>query len=472
MRSGLRGMRAVLVMGLVAAVVVSACVEDSPPAAPSPVTELVSLAATEGTSDIHAAAGVDMTPDGRYVAFVSIGMIGVNSDPDDPESVIYVEDGPPGVYVRDTSTGTVERVADGSASTGPGIFSAGVPVVSISDDGNVVAFSSTADGLVPDDDNGIEDVFVADRSAGTIERVSVASDGTEADGVSRFPSISADGRLVAFSSKATNLVAGSPAVVSAVYVHDRSSGVTSMVSVHSDGTPIGLNSSLPAISGDGSTVAFMAEGVSGFDGHAGFEVDFGDGPVTPASGVFVHELATGVTLPVSLDVSAGSLNQLAILEMFTDRPAISRDARFVVFPMRVLQVDGSLVANRIFLRDREAGATHMVSPAGDGRGQWASFPSVSDDGRYVAFISDRHSEVPGLPSRTEDVYRHDRVGGSTIRVSVPAPGRGENTIAYSSLQTAISADGRYVAYMTSADNQVPNGTDPTLPNVFRRGPLG
>ena len=98
----------------------------------------------------------------------------------------------------------------------------------ISADGRFVAFQSEASNLVPGDTNGVRDIFVHDRTTGETTRVSVRSDGAEANGYCGFPEISADGRVVAFMSYATNLV--SPAAYNAVYVHDRQTGETSTAS--------------------------------------------------------------------------------------------------------------------------------------------------------------------------------------------------------------------------------------------------
>src|SRR6185503_11192651 len=125
-------------------------------------------------------------------------------------------------------------------------------------DGRFVAFFSTATNLVSDDSNSAGDVFVLDRSSGEIQRVSVASGGVEAAGGSSIsPAISADGRFVAFASSAT-LVPNESSQVD-VFVHDRLTRVTRLVSVASDGQPAMVNGSEdPAISVDGRYVAFVS----------------------------------------------------------------------------------------------------------------------------------------------------------------------------------------------------------------------
>ena len=105
----------------------------------------------------------------------------------------------------------------------------------ISDDGRFVAFASGASNLVPNDTNNVEDIFVKDRQTGAITRVSVRSNGTEANGGSTSPAISGDGRFVAFYSDASNLLNGDSNGFADIFVHDRQTGQTSRVSVDSSG---------------------------------------------------------------------------------------------------------------------------------------------------------------------------------------------------------------------------------------------
>ena len=129
---------------------------------------------------------------------------------------------------------------------------------SISVDGRFVVFDSFAANLVAGDDNGLDDVFVHDRQNGTTTRVSVDSAGAEADFGSRDSSISADGRFVSFNSDATNLVAGDMNGVSDVFVHDRDTGGTERVSVDSAGVEGNGSSGSASISADGRYVAFSS----------------------------------------------------------------------------------------------------------------------------------------------------------------------------------------------------------------------
>jgi hypothetical protein len=194
-----------------------------------------------GEGDDHQAMSMlpSLSADGRFVAFLQ-GVLG------DPVEMA-------GVFVHDRATGETTRVSvssDGVRSNGYASQAA------ISADGRFVAFSSSADNLVPGDTNGDVDVFVHDRITGETERVSVASDGTQARRGSINPVISADGRYVAFDSFSDDLVPGDAHPEDAVYLHDRVTGHTVRVS---DESQRGIHASVSSISPDGHTVGFSAE---------------------------------------------------------------------------------------------------------------------------------------------------------------------------------------------------------------------
>src|SRR5436190_3414638 len=130
----------------------------------------------------------------------------------------------------------------------------------VSGDGRYVAFASLSDNLVPGDSNGAVDVFVRDRLTGTTERVSVSSTGVQGNAGSGLlngmggPSLSADGRYVAFDSQASNLVKGDTNNAIDVFVRDRLTGTTERDSVASDGAQ--GSGEEATISDDGNRVAF------------------------------------------------------------------------------------------------------------------------------------------------------------------------------------------------------------------------
>jgi Ca2+-binding RTX toxin-like protein len=181
----------------------------------------------------------------------------------------------------------VERVSvasDGSQANG-GSYDAAV-----SGDGRVVAFSSGADNLVSGDGNGRQDVFVHDRATGRTRRVSVASDGSQANRYSYGAAVSGDGRVVAFWSEADNLVTGDSNDTADMFVHDRATGRTERVSVASDGSQVNDSSFRPAVSGDGRIVVFdsFARNLVPGDSNNAFDVFVAEraasGPVCTVTG--------------------------------------------------------------------------------------------------------------------------------------------------------------------------------------------
>ena len=162
-------------------------------------------------------------------------------------------------------------------------------VLSISADGRYVAFTSNASNLVPGDTNGFGDIFVYDRQTDTIERVSVASDGTQGNDRSVAPSISADGRYVAFVSYASNLVPGDTNGASDIFVYDRQTDTIERVSLAADGTEGDRASDSPSISADGRYVAFVSYASNLVSGDTNGETD-----------VFVYDRQTDTIERVSV----------------------------------------------------------------------------------------------------------------------------------------------------------------------------
>ncbi len=223
-------------------------------------TERVSIA-TGGAQATGNSSVPAISADGRFVAFQSYATNLVGGD----------TNATPDTFVHDRQTGTTERVSiatGGAQATGNSINPA------ISADGRFVTFDSAASNLVSGDTNGFDDIFVHDRQTGTTERVSVATGGAEADGASSDPAISADGRFVAFWSFATNLVAGDTNTNSDVFVHDRQTGTTERVSIATNGGQAGGVSYYPAISADGRFVAFesLAANLVGGDTNAAYDI--------------------------------------------------------------------------------------------------------------------------------------------------------------------------------------------------------
>jgi len=416
------------------------------PAAPAlGTTTLVSLA-SDGSQGNDKSSYPTISADGRYVAFASIASNLVSGDTNN-----FCWNGSGGydancsdIFVHDRQTGSTARVSlasDGSQ----GNESSGGP--SISADGRYVAFSSTASNLVSGDTNGDVDIFVHDRQTGVTKRVSLASDGSQGNSGSFAPStISADGRYVAFYSGASNLVSGDTNGYSDVFVHDRQTGSTARVSLASDGSQGNDGSWSPSISADGRYVAFVSNAsnlVSG-DTNENWEV-------------FVHDRQTGSTQRVSVASDGSQGNSVS------EFPSISAYGRYVVFVSNASNlVSGDTNENwDVFVHDRQTDSTERVSVASDGsQGNNICYspPTISADGRYVAFSSVASNLVSGDTNSTDDIFVRDRQNGSTERVSVASDGSQGN---YWSSSPFISADGRYVAFYSDASNLVSGDTNET-----------
>ncbi len=304
---------------------------------------------------------------------------------------------------------------------------------SISSDGRFVAFDSGADNLVEGDTRGVQDVFVHDRVTGQTTRASVDSVGNQGHRGSISPSISSDGRFVAFSSSANNLTGFIGCCVSQVLVHDRMLGQTAPVSVDSMGTLANFQTNLDAtISSDGRFVAFGSVANNLVEGDANVVGD-----------IFVHDRTTGETTLVSVS-SSGEQG------VFTSRfPSIPSDGRFVAFESFANNlVPGDTNARwDIFVHDRMTSETTLVSFDFMGRLTSDSFnPSISADGRFVAFDSD--SPLLRIDTNAvRDIFLHDRMTGQTTLLSVESTGRQGLS---DSLNPSISSDGQVVAFESDA----------------------
>lgn len=356
---------------------------------------------------------------GRFIAFDSFHDIEV---PDPPGGFTKLRD----IFVYDNATGSTEQVSVGTGSTLPNHASLRS---AISADGRFVAFSSSASNLVPDDTNGIIDVFVHDRVLDVTERVSLSSQGVQGNAPSgngwASIGISGDGRFVTFDSDATNLVAQDTNLASDVFIHDRKTGETERVSVADDGAQGDRGSQRPSISADGRYVAFDSWAANFVPGDGDKCAYLPIGPLAGGtscgeSDVFVHDRDTGTIERVSVDSN---------------------------------------------------GSSSRTGPRGGN--SWA--PSISADGRYVAFYSSAVNFDPRDDNGVGDVYVHDREAATTSLVSVASDGspgqeRSDGVLG-STDRPAISADGRFVAFGSAASNLVPgdaNGRDDVF--VHDRGP--
>jgi Tol biopolymer transport system component len=353
------------------------------------------------------------------------------------------------VFVHDNQTGATTRV---SVSSSGGQANGQSFSPSISADGRYVAFYSDATNLVAGDTNNADDVFVHDRQTGATTRVSLSSAGGQTDAGSYLPAISADGRYVAFVSDATNLVPGDTNRLRDVFVHDVAAGTTTRVDVATNGDEAqGGPSTAPAISADGQIVAFSSFAFNLIATDTNFESD-----------VFVHNLQTGDTSRVSVSADGFEVDGNSF------DPSLSGNGRYVAFDSDAFDLvpDDSNDAVDVFVVDRQTGQVTRASldDAGAEANDGSAEPSLNADGRFVAFSSESTNLVPGDTNGAIDIFIHDNLSGATTRLSVKANGAeadGDN------IRPVLSADGHFVAFDSQADNLV-SGDGNGFSDVFLR----
>ncbi len=390
--------------------------------------EIVSVTST-GAQGAGSSERLCVSADGRFVAFRSSSALV-------PGTFDYHDY----VYVHDRQTRQT-RLASVSSEGAP---VSKVTYLSISANGRFVAFDSYASDVVPEDGNGTWDVFVHDLHTGQTTRASVQSGGGEANGASAWPSISADGRYVAFESAASNLVPDDTNGWWDIFVHDRQTGETTRVNVASTGEQADLGASHPSISSDGRVVAFSS-----------FSHNLVPGPFQGT--LFVHDRQTGTTEPVGFAVDGSPAYN-------AQRPSLNDNGQRVAFYAAEVvdppPSDGAL--DEVLVYDRQAHQTIRtnVSSAGvpGNRGAYAGdWPSaISGDGRYVAFESCASNLVPGDTNGKSDVFRHDCATGKTVRLSEGMHGGGDE---HSYGGASVSADGQVVAFASRAENLVPGDSN-------------
>jgi Tol biopolymer transport system component len=336
--------------------------------------------------------------------------------------------------------GTTVRV---SVAAGGGDTSSNSNWPSVSADGRYVAFSSWADNLVPNDTNDNSDIFVRDLRTGTTRLVSVASDGTQANGSSFTPSISADGNVIAFRSDATDLVPNDTEGHTDVFVHTMSTGKTIRVSQKPNGVGAKSDSIEPSISADGKVVAFSS-----------LAHNLVPQPVD-ATGlccdIFVSHLATGhITLGDPMLTGGGASDSFL--------PVLSATGRYLAFGSwgcGIAKNIECLDESNVYELDMKTQTMSLVSRAYSGTVGFGcgANPAISADGTKVAFISDGANLVRHDTNSAYDVFLRDMTTGVTHRVSVTSTGAQTNG---GLGRVTMSADGRYVVFQSDAWNIVPN----------------
>lgn len=385
--------------------------------------------------------------------------------------------------------------------------------VDVSSSGRFVVFVSESRNLVGGDTNGAADIFLRDRTQGTTTRVSTRSTGGQANDQSTHPAISDNGRWIVFESEATNLVPGIT-ISDQVYRKNRNTGAIIVVSArdHTTATVANYGADEPTVSDEG-IVAFASGATNLLDGMspirdrvyvrdpstnrtrlacrptAGYGSADGshacDKPGISADGrsvaftstarlvpadtngkgdVYVLRRSTGVVERVSVGGPDGDVQSNGHCD--GEIPALDHDATVVAFactheghPI----VDGAPANTQVYVRNRSAGRTYLISRRAGETNYGAVYPSVSANGRFVAFVS--ATDLTSTPTHGIDqAYVWDRVTHSRVLVSRSTSGHQANGTC---LATTITGDASDVIFESSATNLVLGDTN-DLTDVFVR----
>ena len=351
------------------------------------------------------------------------------------------------IFVYNRTSGAVELASVASDGTqGNGDVGFGLD---ISGDGRYVVFESEATNLVPGDTNETMDVFLRDRQTKQTKCVSVASDGTQANGESESLAISEDGRYVTFASAASNLIAGDTNDRRDVFPHDLRTGKTERISISTDEGEGHGESWAGGVSADGRYVTFWSSAS-----------DLVAGDTNEVEDVFARDRVKGKTTRVSVTSRGEEGNGRSIAADITP------DGRYVLFTSTAsnLAPGDADDTEDVFVHDLRTGATECVSMASDGSvgDQHSGGGSLSADGRFVAFSSLARNLTDDTPKgdewfRSSGMFLHDRRTRRTERISGASDElRAQIGFPYgNSDHASVSADGRYVGYYTALTNHYP-----------------
>jgi Tol biopolymer transport system component len=420
------------------------------------VTSRVSIDSNGAQSNGSSDYGTAISADGRFVVFAS-------NDDLVPEDTNGFRD----VFVRDrmlAETTCVSVDPNGIAgNAGSGYFQ--FPYhndLAITPDGRFVAFTSWASNLVPGDTNNQMDVFVRDRWLGTTVRASVSSSGVEGNDQSFDPAISADGRFVSFTSYADNLVPGDHPYCGQFGCIANDVFVHDMISGETTMVNLDENgyqngpASQSSISGDGRYVAFTCSAPL-VSGDTGLcTAGCYDCPYYNCDDIYVRDLIGGITTRIS--VAPGNQNP----DGDSRAPAFSVDGNLIAFESHATNLvagDTNGYAD-IFVVDRRTGVITRASVDSSGaESNGDSYTPAIDSAGRVAFVSYATNLSSSDINGSYDVFVHDFAAGTTWQASVSTPGVGGDGRSWA---PSISLDGRFVTFTSGSTNLVPNDTNQTF----------
>lgn len=431
----------------------------------------------------------DVSSDGRYVVFVSGAPNLVAT-----AGVVPASGGRCQIYWRDRTAHVTKLVSVGLSGE-PALGDSGSPTISA--DGRIVSFASVAPNLVPGDTNGAYDVFVRDMAKNSTVRASVGSGEKQSNEPVRIydslrPSLSANGRYVAFGSDADNLVSGDTNTQADIFVRDLAARRTARVSLGPGGLQADGGSFYPSMSADGRFVVFQSNAKN-------LTPEQGTRTLVVSSSfqVFRFDRKSGVTQMVSLSTGgepASGITSRTDVYGYSTFHNISNDGRFVVFSSNapnlvpndsnaVPQVSGNSDGTDVFVRDMVARRTERVSVDSSGRQQDGDgyWPSISGDGRFVVYTHGMAGSSCGtglsLPVGEiatgvfpcgREVFVYDRLAGSVEVVSRPLNGSAAQsgvcgsitpTTGKYAVPSGLSRDGRVSMFLSSDPGLVPGDTN-------------
>ncbi len=378
-----------------------------------------------------------ISADGRYVTFSSNNDLLVAGDNNDMYDI----------FLYDRQEETLIRVIDstvGETTTGSSNYPG------LSSDGRYLTFSSTSDGLVAADTNDVEDVFIIDLQDNSIQRVSISSTSEQSNAISIQAAISQDASSIVFVSLGTILDTAGANLneVKDIFIWETDGSVTTIPADNpvSGNVPLDKGATVPSsqsFTQNNRYVVFESNSANIMSGYT-----------NPISMIYLYDSVTDTFEIIS---SAGADTPA---NSSSSQPAITPDGRYVVFQSSAtnLTEDALTAENNIFRYDRQTDTMLVITTAAD---LDCANPSISSDGRYIVFESAATNLIPDDDNETTDIFLYD-VSEDSFRLVSPGIlglGNGEST------NPKISSDGQHIAFQSEADNLIVNDLN-TVSDIF------